>query len=185
MKEIDKLKAGLEYCFTDKDVENMKVNAVKNCQIYNSLDDTDLEAQYELLCKMLGSVGENVWIGKRFNCDNGKNIFIGDNFIANFNLTILDIAEVHIGDNVMFGPNVLVTSVGHPLSPKKRRQQLAQASEIKIAAERIIKIKDKLNNILANVTKKDIKIIEQDTERDNFMDPKDALKYGLIDKIIT
>ena len=132
MKEIDKLKAGLEYCFTDKDVENMKVNAVKNCQIYNSLDDTDLEAQYELLCKMLGSVGENVWIGKRFNCDNGKNIFIGDNFIANFNLTILDIAEVHIGDNVMFGPNVLVTSVGHPLSPKKRRQQLAQASEIKI-----------------------------------------------------
>ena len=121
MREIDKLKAGLEYCFTDKDVENMKVNAVKNCQIFNSLDDTDLESQYEQLCKMLGSVGENVWIGKRFNCDNGKNIFIGDNFIANFNLTILDIAEVHIGDNVMFGPNVLVTSVGHPLSPKKRR----------------------------------------------------------------
>ena len=41
-----------------------------------------------------------------------------------------------------------------------------------------------LNKILATVTNKDIKIIEQDTERDNFMDPEDAIKYGLIDEII-
>ena len=59
-----------------------------------------------------------------------------------------------------------------------------QATDIKIAAERILKIKDKLNNILAKVTSKDIKTIEQDTERDNFMDPEDALEYGLIDEII-
>jgi len=59
-----------------------------------------------------------------------------------------------------------------------------QATDIKIAAERILKIKNKLNSILANVTNKDIKTIERDTERDNFMDPKDALKYGLIDEII-
>ncbi len=59
-----------------------------------------------------------------------------------------------------------------------------QATDIKIAAERIIKIKNKLNHILANVTNKNIKTIEKDTERDNFMDPEDALKYGLIDMII-
>lgn len=59
-----------------------------------------------------------------------------------------------------------------------------QATDIKIAAERILKIKDKLNSILSNVTNKDIKTIEKDTERDNFMNPKDALKYGLIDEII-
>jgi len=59
-----------------------------------------------------------------------------------------------------------------------------QATDIKIAAERILKIKDKLNNILANVTNKSIEIIERDTERDNFMEPVDALKYGLIDEII-
>ena len=60
-----------------------------------------------------------------------------------------------------------------------------QATDIKIAAERILKIKDKLNNILASVTNKDIKVIERDTERDNFMNPNDALEYGLIDEIIT
>ena len=59
-----------------------------------------------------------------------------------------------------------------------------QATDIKIAAERILKIKDKLNKILASVTGKDLKIIENDTERDNFMEPKEALKYGLIDEII-
>ena len=59
-----------------------------------------------------------------------------------------------------------------------------QATDIKIAAERILKIKDKLNNILAKVTNKDLKTIENDTERDNFMDPIDALEYGLIDEII-
>jgi len=59
-----------------------------------------------------------------------------------------------------------------------------QATDIKIAADRILKTRDKLNNILAEVTNKDIKEIENDTERDNFMDPIDALDYGLIDEII-
>ena len=60
-----------------------------------------------------------------------------------------------------------------------------QATDIKIAAERILKIKDKLNRILSEVTNKKIEEIERDTERDNFMDPSDALSYGLIDEIIS
>lgn len=59
-----------------------------------------------------------------------------------------------------------------------------QATEIKIAAERILKSREKLNSILADRCKKDIKIIEVDTERDNFMDAEEALEYGLVDKII-
>lgn len=59
-----------------------------------------------------------------------------------------------------------------------------QATEIKIAAERILKLKDKLNNILAKNTGKSLKQIERDTERDNFMDSKEALEYGIIDNVI-
>ena len=59
-----------------------------------------------------------------------------------------------------------------------------QATEIKIAANRILKLKDKLNKILSINTGKDIKKIEQDTERDNFMDSKEALEYGIIDQIL-
>ena len=59
-----------------------------------------------------------------------------------------------------------------------------QATEIKIAAERILKLKDKLNKILAKNTGKDLKMVENDTERDYFLSAKEALDYGLIDKIL-
>lgn len=59
-----------------------------------------------------------------------------------------------------------------------------QATEIKIAAERILKLKKKLNVILANNTGKDIEVIDNDTERDYFMDSKEALEYGIVDKIL-
>lgn len=60
-----------------------------------------------------------------------------------------------------------------------------QATDIKIRAERILKVKDQLNKILAKHTSQPLKTIETDTDRDNFMDPKQALAYGLVDKIIS
>jgi len=59
-----------------------------------------------------------------------------------------------------------------------------QATEIKIAAERILKLKKKLNNILSTNTGKSLKKIEKDTERDHFMDSSEALEYGIIDDIL-
>lgn len=59
-----------------------------------------------------------------------------------------------------------------------------QATEIKIAAEHILKTRQKLNDILAKNTGKEKSIIENDTERDFFMDAKEALEYGIIDKIL-
>ena len=59
-----------------------------------------------------------------------------------------------------------------------------QATEIKIVAERILKLKEKLNKILAHNTGKNIKEITKDTERDYFLDSKEALEYGIVDKIL-
>ena len=59
-----------------------------------------------------------------------------------------------------------------------------QATEIKIAAERILKLKDKLNRILSKNTKKPLEQVEQDTERDYYLSSKEALEYGIIDKIL-
>lgn len=59
-----------------------------------------------------------------------------------------------------------------------------QATEIKIAAEHILKLRDKLNKILSKNTNQSLETIALDTERDNFMDSDEALKYGLVDKII-
>jgi ATP-dependent Clp protease protease subunit len=59
-----------------------------------------------------------------------------------------------------------------------------QATDIDIHAREILKIRERLNEILANITGQDLKKIEKDTDRNFFMDSKEALKYGLIDKIL-
>lgn len=59
-----------------------------------------------------------------------------------------------------------------------------QATEIKIAAERILKLKDKLNKILSENTGQKLKQVEEDTERDHFLEAEEALEYGIIDQII-
>lgn len=132
MTEKEKMEAGLEYTYADQELIERKTRAIKWCEEYNAIDGRDYHAQYAQLQKMLGSVGERVWISKTFGCDCGKNIFIGNDFTGNFNLTILDIHEVHIGDHVMIGPNTLITTVGHPLSPKARRAYMAKAAPISI-----------------------------------------------------
>jgi len=59
-----------------------------------------------------------------------------------------------------------------------------QATEIKIAAERILKLREKLNVLLSKNTGQDLKIIERDTERDYFLSSKEALDYGLVDEVV-
>lgn len=59
-----------------------------------------------------------------------------------------------------------------------------QATEIKIAAERILKLKDKINKILSKNTNQSLEKIQNDTERDYFLDAEEAKQYGIIDKII-
>ena len=135
MTELEKLNAGLPYCYADAEMIARKSRAIKWCEEYNAIDGTDYEAQYKCLQKMLGAVGQRVWISKTFGCDCGKNIFIGDDFTGNFNLTILDIREVYIGNHVMIGPNTLITTVGHPLSPQGRRDYIAEAKPVRIGTD--------------------------------------------------
>lgn len=74
----------------------------------------------EILKKLLGKTGETVWIEPPFHCDYGWNIEVGENFGANYNLTILDVGKVTIGDNVLIAPNVSIYTAGHPVHPASR-----------------------------------------------------------------
>ena len=132
MTELEKLKAGLEYNFYDEEVAGVKGNALKKCQILNSIDPMDSEKQLAAIKDLFGTVKNNASVQPFFNCDNGKNIHVGEDFLANYNVTILDIAEVRIGDYCMIGPNTLITTVGHPISPKRRRERRAQGTPVKI-----------------------------------------------------
>ena len=99
--------------------EEMKV-ARRHMQIYNTTDRSDFETLAKLARGFLGKSGNNVFINPPFYFDYGKHIEVGDNFFANYNCTILDVAKVKIGNNVMFAPNVAIYTAGHPLHPEAR-----------------------------------------------------------------
>ncbi|WP_420328067.1 sugar O-acetyltransferase [Lactiplantibacillus plantarum] len=132
MSELDKLAAGEWYQFKDAEVAAQKARAAKLCQEFNQIDATNPDAQTAKIQEILGSYGRNLSVQADFNCDNGRNIHVGDNFLSNYNLTILDIAPVHIGDNVMIGPNVDIYTVNHPLTASGRRANLAQGHPVTI-----------------------------------------------------
>lgn len=132
MTELEKLDAGLEYDFWDAEVDGRKIHALEWCQKLNAIPMQDEDARIAAIQSLFGSAGENVTVLPVFNCDNGSNIHVGKNFLANYNVTILDIAPVWIGDYVMIGPGTLITTVNHPLSPLGRRRHLGIAKSVHI-----------------------------------------------------
>ena len=66
MTELEKMKAGLEYCYDDEEVDALKERAIIWCQKFNALDPLDFQAQRAVLKENLGSMGEKVWIVRIF-----------------------------------------------------------------------------------------------------------------------
>lgn len=85
----------------------------------------------EILRQLLGSVGEDPFVGDNFHCDFGVNITVGDHFHADYNCTMLDVAPIRIGRNCLIGPDVGIYTAGHRLCPEGRTADgYGQAIEI-------------------------------------------------------
>lgn len=132
MTELEKLDAGLPYDVNDPEVDGRKLHAVKGCQALEAVDPTDREGKEKAIRALFGKAGKNPNVLPGFHCDNGLNIEVGDEFLANYNVTILDIAKVTMGDNVWIGPGALICTVNHPLDLAGRRQHLGIAKPIRI-----------------------------------------------------
>lgn len=132
MKEIDKLRNGNNYRMDDAEIDEIQSRAIKLCQEFNALPITDVGARDEVLRKLFGSAGKNLSIKPGFFCDLGMNIHVGDGFLTNYNVTILDMAPITIGNNVWLGPNVGLYAVAHPLGADGRRMMQAIAKPIRI-----------------------------------------------------
>lgn len=120
MNQKQRMLAGLPYkCWLDNLEEEREACKIKIYE-FNQLHPSKEDDIPNHLKRILGKMGDNVWIKPPFYCDYGSNIEIGDNFFANYGLTILDICKVTIGNNVMFGPHVSLYGATHPLHPQSR-----------------------------------------------------------------
>ena len=132
MIEIEKLDAGLPYDFWDSEVNARRKRAITLTRKLNAMDPNDEAAMVPVIQELFGSVGSDLCVDPVFNYDNGLNIHVGDEFIANYCVTILDIAPVRIGNHAMLGPGSKIITVGHPLSPKERSKHIGIAKPVTI-----------------------------------------------------
>lgn len=99
---------------------------------FNDCAPSQQEEMHRILDEILGHHGEHFHFNQPFRCDYGCNISIGENFFANFNLTILDEAKVEIGDFAFIGPNVSIYTACHPLNPEERNKGTEWSEPVKI-----------------------------------------------------
>lgn len=105
---------------SDKSVMDQQKKARELTQKLNTMDRSDFEGLQAVVKELLGKC-ENAWINPPFYCDYGFNIEVGRNLFINYNCTILDVAKVNIGDNVLIAPNVSIYTAGHPLHADTRK----------------------------------------------------------------
>lgn len=120
MTEREKMLSGELYDPTDKELEQLRLNARKLARKYNSTDEDQPEEQAKILRKLLPTTEELPYLQAPVYFDYGCNTFFGKLSSVNFNFTCLDVCEIHIGDHVMIGPNVTLATPMHPLLPEER-----------------------------------------------------------------
>lgn len=99
---------------------------------FNNINPVKIDEWKAIFRSIVTDCGEPFHVNQPFRCDYGCNIHIGNNFFANFNLTILDEAPVTIGDNVFIGPNVSIYTACHPLEPEARNTGAEWAEPVTI-----------------------------------------------------
>lgn len=128
--EKEKMLAGEMYNPADAQLVKDREYARRKVRIYNETSETEGEKRTQLLRELFGSTGENVYIEPNIRVDYGYNIFVGENFSANFDCVILDVCEVRFGDNCMLAPGVHVYTATHPLDPTERNSGKEYAKPI-------------------------------------------------------
>jgi maltose O-acetyltransferase len=116
--EKQKMLAGEPYQAWDEELYAERIACRKVLQrLNNSIPDSD---EWRTAVDELIPDSNGAYLEPPFHCDYGSNIKAGKNFYANFNCVILDVAEVHIGNDVLLAPNVQIYTAGHPLDKKSR-----------------------------------------------------------------
>ena len=122
MTEREKMLAGMLYDPSDTELAELRKKAHALSTRYNMLTEDDPE-RGKIVSELVPNMGKRGFVQGPVQFDYGVFTEIGDNFYANFNLTVLDCCKVTIGDNVMIGPNVSILTPVHPLCWQDRNMR--------------------------------------------------------------
>lgn len=122
----EKRKNGELYIATLEEVPEEWKNRLFECKEYlyefNHSRPKEVKYREELLKKVFAETGESCYVEPPLHANWGCNTHVGKNFYANFNLTLVDDADIYIGDSVMIAPNVTIAAGTHPICPELREK---------------------------------------------------------------
>ena len=121
MTERERMEAGLIYLPEDPDLAAEQLERLDKLFAYNALKPGEQAKKQALLKEMFAAIGENCYVETPFHANfGGKKVHFGNHVYANFNLTLVDDEAIFVGDNVKFGPNVVICTAAHPILPALR-----------------------------------------------------------------
>lgn len=122
MSTYDKMKSGEIYFCNDPELAALQTKCLDKLYDFNMTRPTEADKRAALMRELLAEVGEGCYIEPPLHANWGMHTHFGNNVYANFNLTLVDDTDIYVGDNVMFAPNVVVATAGHPIDPSLRRR---------------------------------------------------------------
>ncbi|MDE5655277.1 MAG: sugar O-acetyltransferase [Clostridia bacterium] len=119
----DKMHCGELYFPGDPQIAEEQNKCLDKLYDFNLTRPTEGKKRQQMLKEMFAEIGENCYIEPPFHSNfGGKHCHFGNDVYANFNLTMVDDTHIYVGDNTMFGPNVVLATAGHPILPMLREQ---------------------------------------------------------------
>lgn len=119
----ERMESGRIYPPDDESIMTEQLACLELLYDYNATRPHEQEKREALLQKMFAEIGANCYFEPPLHSNwGGRHVHAGNSVYGNFNLTLVDDADIYIGDNVMFGPNVTVATAGHPIEPNLRRK---------------------------------------------------------------
>lgn len=130
MTEKKKMLSGKLYDPTDKELSELRAKAHRLSKMYNDTFEDEEEKRSSILKELVPNMGKDSGFTGPIYFDYGVFTEIGERFYANFNLTVLDVCPVKIGNDVMIGPNVSIMTPVHPLRYADRNMRVRENGEI-------------------------------------------------------
>lgn len=135
MTEHEKCQLGLMYKTDGNDREKLHLDCADLCWEFNRTKPSDLKRREQLIRKIFGKAGANIYVEPNIFCGFGFNIVVGDNFFANNNCIFVDPGMIEFGDNVFVGPSCGFYTAHHPIDKKLRNQLYEYAWPIKVGSD--------------------------------------------------
>ena len=125
MSELDKLHTGEIYFPGDPQIHALQLSCMEKLYDFNQTRPSEQEKRTALLKQMFAEIGEGCYIEPPLHSNfGGRHVHFGKWVYANYNLTLVDDTHIYVGDDTMFGPNVVLATAGHPICPELRQKGL-------------------------------------------------------------